>query len=362
VDDYSLGDEEVYDMDFIDFSVDIIKTIESMGEKDSSVWDNVKSNLMNKVEHWEKNMNKKKDSIKTAIESPHFVRNRDKFTFVLGVVNLMLWPYLVGAHPNFVPLFYGLMSVLLIGYRFVSYKRLNWHYFLFDFCYFANFWVLAYLFFFPSNGTLFLLCFGMSNGPLIWAIPTWRNSMVFHSIDKVTSVFIHMGPPLVTYSLRWFHESHFTNYNICMSPNCESPFYYYIFLPLIPYIIWQILYYIKVEVLSSHKNRMTSVKWLLHGEKKGFIAKMSMVPFGENHIHLGFILMQFVYTTLTMLVVPFLWYNRVYHVIFIIIMTLISLWNGATFYFDVFSKKYMENLEQKEKKISELKKEIEKTE
>jgi len=288
------------------------------------------------------------------------VRNKDKFAFVLGVVNCMLLPYLVGAHANLVAQYYGLMAVVLIGFRFVNYKRMNWHYFLFDFCYFANFWLLAYLFFNPSNGTLFLLCFGMSNGPLIWAIPTWRNSMVFHSIDKVTSVFIHMTPPIVTYSIKWFHDTHYPNYNICINPNCDEPFYYYIILPLVPYIIWQILYYIKVEVLSSHKNRMTSVKWLLEGDKKGFIAKMSSIPFGEKNIHLGFILMQFIYTILTMLPVPFLWNNRIYHVILIIVMTLISLWNGATFYFDVFSKRYMESLEQKEKKLGELKTKLEK--
>jgi len=183
--------------------------------------------------------------------------------------------------------------------------------------------------------------------------------MVFHSIDKVTSVFIHMAPPLVTYSIRWFHDSHFNHFNICIHPNCETPFYYYIILPLIPYIIWQILYYIKVEIFSSHKNRMTSAKWLLEGDRKGFIARMSMVPFGEKYINLGFILMQFVYTALTMLPVPFLWYNRFYHAIFIVIMTLISLWNGATFYFDVFSKRYIESLEQKEKKLSELKTKLE---
>src|SRR4051794_7827254 len=33
-------------------------------------------------------------------------------------------------------------------------------------------------------------------GPLAWAIVTWRNSMVFHSLDKITSMFIHITPTL----------------------------------------------------------------------------------------------------------------------------------------------------------------------
>lgn len=32
---------------------------------------------------------------------------------------------------------------------------------------------------------------------------TWRNSFVFHSLDKVTSVFIHSFPALLTYVHRW---------------------------------------------------------------------------------------------------------------------------------------------------------------
>jgi hypothetical protein len=39
-------------------------------------------------------------------------------------------------------------------------------------------------------------------GPLASAIITWRNSLVFHSLDKVTSLFIHMYPPLVLTVIR----------------------------------------------------------------------------------------------------------------------------------------------------------------
>jgi len=57
-DDYSLNDQ-IYDMDFIDFSVDIIKTFDNI-ELNESMWDNVKTNLMTKVNHFEKNVIEKK--------------------------------------------------------------------------------------------------------------------------------------------------------------------------------------------------------------------------------------------------------------------------------------------------------------
>lgn len=40
-----------------------------------------------------------------------------------------------------------------------------------------------------------------SNGPLLWAIITWRNSLVFHDLDKITSVMIHAFPPIGIKSL-----------------------------------------------------------------------------------------------------------------------------------------------------------------
>ena len=47
------------------------------------------------------------------------------------------------------------------------------------------------------------VAFVLANGPLAWAIVVWRNSFVFHSVDKFTSVVIHALPPLVMYCERW---------------------------------------------------------------------------------------------------------------------------------------------------------------
>ena len=51
---------------------------------------------------------------------------------------------------------------------------------------------------------LFKVMFSFSNGPVLLAIILWRNSMVFHSVDKMTSLFIHSFPPLYSYTIRWY--------------------------------------------------------------------------------------------------------------------------------------------------------------
>ena len=52
-------------------------------------------------------------------------------------------------------------------------------------------------FFFPFSTTLWKVSFVLSNGPVAWAIYMWKNSLVFHSLDKIISVLIHIMPPLV---------------------------------------------------------------------------------------------------------------------------------------------------------------------
>jgi len=46
-----------------------------------------------------------------------------------------------------------------------------------------------------------MVMFGIANGPLAWAAYIFRNSLVFHDVDKMTSVYIHTLPMFLTYGL-----------------------------------------------------------------------------------------------------------------------------------------------------------------
>ena len=35
----------------------------------------------------------------------------------------------------------------------------------------------------------------------------WRNSLVFHDVEKITSLYIHIFPGLLLYALRWYPHS-----------------------------------------------------------------------------------------------------------------------------------------------------------
>ena len=64
-------------------------------------------------------------------------------------------------------------------YRAIQYSMIKYHYFLIDFCYYANLACFAHILAWPSSGALFRSVFAYANGPILWAIPLWRNSLVF---------------------------------------------------------------------------------------------------------------------------------------------------------------------------------------
>ena len=89
------------------------------------------------------------------------------------------------------------MAAYYLPLRWYMYKRRTWHYFLFDLCYYTNVLDLIFIWAAPSSPALFVACYYISMGSLASAVITWRNSLVFHDWDKVTSLFIHIYPPLV---------------------------------------------------------------------------------------------------------------------------------------------------------------------
>lgn len=81
--------------------------------------------------------------------------------------------------------------------RAYKYKKRAWHYFLFDLCYYVTILNFVYIWILPRSASLWVACYCLSHGSLASAVITWRNSLVFHDSDKVTSLFVHVYPPLV---------------------------------------------------------------------------------------------------------------------------------------------------------------------
>lgn len=111
---------------------------------------------------------------------------REKISFITGVLNIFISGYLIGAYPEYFHIWYTAQLVYFMPLRYYKYHQIGYHYFLADLCYFVNLLMLLTIWFFPNSKRLFISTYCLAMGNNAVAIAMWRNSLVFHSLDKVT--------------------------------------------------------------------------------------------------------------------------------------------------------------------------------
>ncbi|XP_057433826.1 glycerophosphocholine acyltransferase 1-like [Lotus japonicus] len=306
-----------------------------------------------------------KQAVKIAKRAEEHESFINKVTHLLGVLGFGGFCFLLGARPQDIPFVYCLFYVTFVPLRWIYYRFKKWHYYLLDFCYYANTIFLIYLLFYPRNEKLFLVCFSFAEGPLAWALIIWRCSLVFSSVDKIVSVLIHLLPGLVFFTIRWWNPATLEamrpegTAERAMWPYVEDKSYLWTWLflvPLVVYTLWQVLYFLIVNVLRRQRflrdpEVMTSYRELSKkAQKANNIWWRSSGLLGDQNRFLMYIVFQGMFTVATTaLTVPiFLSYEL--SVVFQILKISASAWNGGSFVLDVMPKQVI----LKEKKKSEV--------
>ncbi|KAL6063072.1 hypothetical protein QOT17_011742 [Balamuthia mandrillaris] len=335
--------------DILDLSIDMLLSAKASGQVPSSKVAQRKRELESIVSRKIKNL---REDMKTA----PFIKLRDKISFIIGLTNVALSSFLVARFPEWMPFVFVVKSIILLSLRTWLFRKEKMHYYLFDFCYFANLLVLLWVLVFPQSEVLFQICFAFSFGPLAWAIVAWRNSLVLHSLSRTTSLFIHFTPGLMLYSMRWLANDDYslTHYNTMR--NSSPTFVSMTLLPLLPYILWQTLYYLKVEIFSyakvQERDYETSFKYLSQG--KGMMGSL-LRKVNRRYQVFAFMAYQLVYTVLTISPCLIYFHSFWVHTLFIFSMFLASVWNGANFYIEVFASRYVNSLKQRTLQMERIK-------
>jgi len=128
---------------------------------------------------------------------------REKISFITGVLNIFISGYLIGAYPEYFHIWYTAQLAFFMPIRYYKYHKIGYHYFLADLCYFVNLLMLLTMWFFPGSKRLFISTYCLAMGNNAIAIAMWRNSLVFHSLDKVTRSVLssHGSPPILLTSI-----------------------------------------------------------------------------------------------------------------------------------------------------------------
>ena len=305
------------------------------------------------------NLQERENSIRTLAENSHSFsitsqRLRDKICFTAGVLNVALTCYILGCSPTNFFYWHSPKAIILITLRWISFmnEKPARHYLLYDFCYWANFAALLYIWVMPHNATLFQIVFLASNGPLAWSILAFNQSLIFHSWQHITSVFIHVSPMLLTYGLRWYPDPRFT---VCNAPPaCDDVTAAPLFWNALSrfYIWWIVLYYVWIFlVLGSYIERRGFQtlydRVSTSGPLSGLLRRLTVHHLIKKAVYIS---MHLLFGSATMLLATVFWHSREAHIAFLVAIFTASAWNASSHYFEVFSKKYELLLQNAERK------------
>ncbi|KAI8497703.1 hypothetical protein Bbelb_243550 [Branchiostoma belcheri] len=228
----------------------------------------------------------------------------------------------------------------------------------------------------PAEPRVFQIVFAIANGPLVIAVFFFRNSIVFHSIDRMTSVFIHSLPAYVTYGVRWYSPQISVNWYTPFPGETEfqdPSFIWLLAVPLACYVGHALLYAVVVNGIlrpspaywnsyrffTAKKNSVwykvlnifsyfnynilnvlicLASMLLCQVWYRWFIAHAvsTVVAFRSGRRHFRATELQFRISAACSGLPGVLGMCESHSVVFLAVAFVIKAWNGATFYMDVF--------------------------
>lgn len=281
----------------------------------------------------------------------------DAFSFAFGVVLTLLMEYIILAKPQYFPwAFYCLMPPLIF-HRFFAYQKEKSQFFLIDFCYFMQLSTIINTLVCPNEKyseeceIWFKTNYVLSHGPIAFAIIAWQNSLVFHSLDKVTSFALHIMPCLTYYLLRWDERMIQAGLATQLKSLSWTEQFYY---PLCFYLSWQLFYfYVQFTVIEKDKELVTSLRHLANDHKNpstkmgtklaikmGFIKRGEMLDPYKPSIIMMFALFQLFYMIGCLIPTFLLFRYEFVNAIYLIFVTFWAVLNGGSYYIQIFSQRY----------------------
>ncbi|GBF97737.1 hypothetical protein Rsub_10901 [Raphidocelis subcapitata] len=310
---------------------------------------------------------------------PHAVLLRDKAAFCLGLALTWVVAYWLGCCPSTFYRLHTALAAALLAVRWAVYRSKRWHYFMFDLCYFANALLLAHCWLAPHSAALGRVTFALDTGPLLWSVVAFRNSLVLHSLDKVTSVYLHVAPALVSWALLWHPDAARFAPAAAVPPHPPAPPaaaaawpgscaaaaaagpleapaplvspagpLALVALAMPAYAVWAAAYYCKVFVLSADKIRRlgyaTLFTWVADPSKKGVYAAIARAvpPALRPPVYFA---LHGAYTAATVAASAAAARSRGLHTALLAGVCAASAWHGASYYFEFFARRYASELE-----------------
>ena len=267
---------------------------------------------------------------------------RQRLWFTKSVLTVMIKTFATTAAQWLLPWYYAISCPLLITARIITYWQCQFQYFCLDYCYFGNLIISLILWLNPSSPELCALQFSIANGMLYAGAFSFRNSLVFHSVDKMTSTYIHTVPLLLTFGIRWYPRETSRYWHSSFPEVTEASVQWNIIAPFIVMVVHSIIYTLLVNViLQPAEHIATSYRYLK-------AKKSTKAIFGANPPYCMFVLVNYVMCLVMSALTMILYQSFAAHSISLLVLTVYVTWNGAGYYFDVFRMSMVTKSEMKQ--------------
>lgn len=177
------------------------------------------------------------------------------------------------------------------------------------------------------------------------------------------SLFIHIMPPVTLHCMVHLtplaiQEARFPAIFAIKSSSPGTELHYTLIGMItwssVPYAIWQLSYHFLITVRRREKiaaGRPTSFTWLRKSYANSWIGRL-VLGLPPHLQEPGFMLTQYLYALGSMLPCPIWFWYRWPSAAFLTSLFIWSIYNGATYYIDVFGKRFQKELEQMKKDVA----------
>eukprot|EP00931_Biecheleriopsis_adriatica_P115634 TRINITY_DN91402_c0_g1_i1.p1 TRINITY_DN91402_c0_g1~~TRINITY_DN91402_c0_g1_i1.p1 ORF type:complete len:344 (-),score=47.66 TRINITY_DN91402_c0_g1_i1:223-1254(-) len=306
-----------------------------------------------------------KDGVKEALDAVSKQKQQleeeglSQVSFFCGLCNVVVTTYVFAKYPWHLWLLYAAKCVLLIPAWWVSViKVYNGALFILDFCWIAN--ILFGLYMCTSFFDLvpptwrysaFLVFYSSALGPLGWACVLLSNGMIFHSVEKATSLFIHFTPLVVAWTVMHYHEKLAEVWpNRFPGPSeLQATTFWSVYTHgLAFYVTWWVLHScwllsVGVKCPQWGYDTVFDNLYKKHSLDKLF-TKMTSLTSIRSHA-LIYLLLHFVAVNVGLCWAAACFHFEILHVMFGLFVCLAAAWNGAGYYDYIIAKKYTKVLQ-----------------
>mmetsp|Transcript_30126 Transcript_30126/g.64161 ORF Transcript_30126/g.64161 Transcript_30126/m.64161 type:complete len:510 (-) Transcript_30126:48-1577(-) len=163
---------------------------------------------------------------------------RHKWVFALVQADFVAAAFWLGRSPETYYLYFTVQILCVLACKFVDYWVSAQHYFLWDFCFFANYCVLAWLWLLPTSGWAFNAAEGVC-GLLTISVVVFRNSCVPHDFVRISNAYVHYPAVVMVLSTKMSCQG---DHCIGMQAGQALPWMSRIKEAWLAYMLWAVIY------------------------------------------------------------------------------------------------------------------------